>query len=154
MLILQVRVSLHHVVELQCAFFPGYASRDSKAVLLSDVPGITTILQFSRPVLFYMNLVSSSSLSVIHTVTKTQRLLFQIMKVIPIKLILVCIFCVLQRTRGQKRKRVSICEDREDKAEVFNLFPLITFLLLTLQMYLFFTTLVLAWLPCFLEKKP
>lgn len=30
--------------------------------------------------------------------------------------------CVLQRTRGQKRKRVAICEDREDKTEVFSLF--------------------------------
>ena len=26
--------------------------------------------------------------------------------------------CISQRTRGQKRKRIPICEDREDKIEV------------------------------------
>jgi len=30
----------------------------------------------------------------------------------------VCMFCVLQRTRGQKRKRVAIGDDRDDKTEV------------------------------------
>lgn len=43
---------------------------------------------------------------------------------IPTEFLLDMVVCVLQRTRGQKRKRVPICEDREDKPEVSNLFPL------------------------------
>lgn len=35
--------------------------------------------------------------------------------------------CVLQRTRGQKRKRVPLSEDREEKPEVSSLLTFVLF---------------------------